>query len=191
LLALYLAGGTVPGMAAHLLGPDNGGTLVLKTGRQGLVASAGHDLTIAVDKWSGEAEIADDPAASTLRVTVRMDSLRVVSGTGGLKPLSDRDRREIAQTARKILDVERHPEAVFTANKIVAGAGGGTIEGTLTLVGKDQPLTLTVTGPVDGRYRATGTVIQTNYGIKPYTAFFGTLKLADAIGVEAEFQLPG
>lgn len=178
-------------MAEHLLGPENG-SLVLKTGRQGLAASAGHDLTIAVDQWSGTAEIADDPAGSSLRVTVRMDSLRVVSGSGGLKPLSDKDKRDIAQTARKVLNVERHPEAVFVSNRVVPGAsGGGTIEGTLSLVGKDLPLTLTVTGPVDGRYQATARVIQTEYGIKPYTAFLGALKLADAIGVEAEFRQPG
>ena len=41
-----------------------------------------------------------------------------------------------------------------------------------------------------GRYRGTGTVVQSAYGIKPYTAFFGALKVRDTVDVEVEATIP-
>ena len=41
------------------------------------------------------------------------------------------------------------------------------------------------------QYRAEGTVVQTAYGIKPYTAFLGALKVRDAVGLEATVDLTG
>ena len=52
-----------------------------------------------------------------LEVRIDIGALIVRDGTGGLKPLTDRDRREIATTARRLLSTEQHPEAVFTATR--------------------------------------------------------------------------
>jgi hypothetical protein len=41
-----------------------------------------------------------------------------------------------------------------------------------------------------GTYRGTGTVVQSAYGIKPYTAFFGALKVRDTVDVEVEATIP-
>lgn len=171
------------------MGPDRG-RLILRTSRQGVAATAGHDLTIEVDRWSGAVRVADEPADGSVEVTVQLATLRVVEGTGGLAPLSDRDRREIALTARRLLDADSRPEATFVSTAIRASpGGGGVIEGTLTLRGRGHPLELTVTALGGGRYRAVGEVAQTNYGIKPYTAFFGALKVADLVRIEAEVDL--
>ncbi|HEX5405375.1 MAG TPA: YceI family protein [Pseudonocardiaceae bacterium] len=174
----------------HSVGPDRG-RLTLHTSRVGLAASAGHDLTIEVATWSGEVVVAADPANSTVAITADLGSLRVVEGKGGVKPLSDRDKREIAGTARKTLDTDRHPEIRFTSNNVGTTDGGGTVTGTLHMRGQDRPLVLQVTDLGNGRYRATGDVIQTEYGIKPYSGFFGALKLADKVGVVAELDLSG
>ena len=98
---------------------------VLRTFRDGLAAQAGHDLTIEVSRWSGELAVGDDLAPTSLEVRIDMGSLVVREGTGGVKPLTDRDRREIAVTARKVLAADRHPEATFTAADFTAAAGGG------------------------------------------------------------------
>ena len=94
----------------HQLGTDRG-RIVLHTFRDGLAAQAGHDLTIEVGRWSGELTVNDDLTPADLEVRIDMSSLIVREGTGGLKPLTDRDRREIAVTARKTLGADRHPEA--------------------------------------------------------------------------------
>jgi polyisoprenoid-binding protein YceI len=81
--------------------------------------------------------------------------------------------------------------ASFTSSKITRfGASGGAIEGTVTLNGQSQPVRLQVSEPAPGRYRGSATVQQTGFGLKPYTGFFGALKLKDEVTVEFELNLP-
>jgi polyisoprenoid-binding protein YceI len=174
-------------MATHRIGPETG-RFLLRTTRQGLAAQAGHDLTIEVTRWSGE--ISDDPDSPSVTVTIDLSSLEVLDGTGGVKPLGGRDKREIAKNARKVLGADTEPEATYRSAEFVAdGNGGGSAEGELTLHGQTRPVTVTVTAEGEGSYRGTATVVQTEYGIKPYTGFLGALKVADAVMVEAEVEL--
>ena len=173
---------------AHKVGPSQG-RLLLRTSRQGVAAQVGHDLLIEVTRWSGVVEVAEDRSASTVEVTADTASLTVVEGTGGVKPLSGKDKRDIEQTTRKLLQTERHPRAVFACKDVRPTSDGGTLEGTLTLLGIDRPISLDVTERADGSYRATGQIPQSEYGIKPYTALFGALKLADVVTVEVELDL--
>jgi polyisoprenoid-binding protein YceI len=176
------------------LGTDQG-RILLHTFRDGLAASAGHDLTIEVTRWSGELTVNDDLSPADLTARLDLNSLTVREGTGGLKPLTDRDRREIAVTARKTLAVDRHPEATFAATKFESGADdggaddGGTITGTLTVAGAARPLTLQVSSAGPDQYRVTTSIVQSAYGIKPYTGFFGTLRVRDAVEVDVNVDL--
>jgi polyisoprenoid-binding protein YceI len=172
----------------HRIGPDNG-TLHLHTTRQGLGAAVGHDLTIEISRWSGTVTTGGSAADGALDVTADLDSLRVVSGSGGVKPLSDRDKREIVATATKVLGVRTEPQAHFVSASVAASGDGAAVQGSLKLNGSEQALRLEVTPLGGDRYRATGTVVQTQYGIKPYSGFFGALKLADDVSVEAEVDL--
>ena len=176
----------------YRLGPDHG-RLILRTARDGMAATAGHDLTIEVSRWSGELTVSGNgngPAPAGLDLRIELGSLTVLQGTGGIKPLTDRDRREIAVTARKVLGAGRHPEAVFTADGFQAGSGGGwLVSGSLTLNGQTRPVQLRVSQAAGGRFRATSSVTQSQYGIKPYTAFLGALKVRDAVDIEADAEL--
>jgi polyisoprenoid-binding protein YceI len=157
-----------------------------------MAATAGHDLTIEASRWSGELTVGDDLSPSALDVRIDLNALIVREGTGGIKPLTDRDRREIAGTARKLLRADRYPEATFSATGFrPAAAGGWEVDGTLMLAGSSRPLRLAVSQTGQGRYRAQGTVVQSAFGIKPYTAFLGALKVRDAVGVEATVDLTG
>jgi len=115
----------------------------------------------------------------------------VRDGKGGALPLSDGDRREIAATAQEVLGADRHPEATFTAARFQPGPdGGGVMNGTLTLAGVSKPLRLDVTKTGEGAYRGTGSVRQSEFGIKPYRAFLGALKVSDAVGVAVDVAMP-
>jgi polyisoprenoid-binding protein YceI len=174
----------------YRLGPESG-RIVLRTFREGLGARAGHDLVIDVTRWSGEITVNDDKTLAAIEATIDMNSWIVREGNGGLKPLTDRDRREITTTARRVLSVQQHPEAEFTASQFApAGDDGGTIDGTFMLAGVARPLRVQVSQVGPGRYRATGTVVQSSYGIKPYTGFFGALKVRDAVDFEVEAEVP-
>jgi polyisoprenoid-binding protein YceI len=170
------------------LGPDSG-RVVIKTGRAGLAARAGHDLTIEVTRWSARIDVPPDggQAAATVSAELDLGSLEVREGTGGAMPLTDRDRREIKKQMSGILG---GGVATFASSRIIpAGASGGAIEGTVTLNGKTQPARLQVTDSGSGRYRGSVTLAQTGFGIKPYTGFFGALKLRDEVVVEFDVDL--
>jgi hypothetical protein len=181
------------------LGPD-AGRVVIKTGRAGLAAKAGHDLTIEVTRWSAQVAVpaqgGDDhgggQAAATVSAELDLGSLEVREGTGGAMPLTDRDRREIKKQIGGILG---GGTASFASSRIIpsgsagSGSGGGAVEGTVTLNGKTQPARLQVTDAGSGRYRGSATLAQTGFGIKPYTGFFGALKLKDEVVVEFEVDL--
>jgi len=172
------------------LGPG-AGRVVLKTGRAGLAAKVGHDLTIEVTRWSARVEVPaqDDGGVARATVSAELDlrSLEVREGKGGAKPLTDGDRREIKKTMAGILG---DATATFTSSRIIpAGSSSGAIEGTVTLNGTTQPARLQVAAPEPGRYRGSATVAQTGFGIEPYTGFLGALKLRDEVGVEFEVDL--
>jgi polyisoprenoid-binding protein YceI len=175
----------------HQLGPDRG-RIILRTFRDGLAAQAGHDLTIEATRWSGVLGVNDDLSPADLDIRIDMGALVVRDGTGGVKPLTDRDRREIAVTARKVLASDQHPEAVFAAAGFEPEAGGGgEINGTLTIRGQARPLRVRVTQTGANRYHAEAQIVQTDYGIKPYTAFFGALRVRDAVDVAVDVDLSG
>jgi hypothetical protein len=172
------------------LGPDNG-RIVLKTGRAGIAARAGHDLTIEVTRWSAEVQVPDEGAggitAATVSAELDLGSLEVRTGTGGAKPLTDRDRGDIKKTIGGILG---GGTASFNSSQIVRSGADGVIEGTFILNGRTEPVRLQVSEPESGRFRGRATVVQSALGIKPYVGFFGALKLKDEVGVEFEVTLP-
>lgn len=134
----------------------------------------------------------DDGIPTALDVTIDMHSLTVLSGSGGVKPLSDRDRREIAATARKVLGAAAHPQARFSAKSFEPSGGaasGGTMDGTFTLHGVAKPVRLQVSEAAPGHYHAATSIVQTEHGIKPYTGFFGALKVRNSVDVEVDVDL--
>jgi len=177
------------------LGPD-AGRVVIKTGRAGLAAKAGHDLTIEVTRWSAQVDVPAEgdggQSAATVSAELDLGSLEVREGMGGAMPLTDRDRREIKKQIGGILG---GCTASFASSRVIpsgssgSASSGGAIEGTVTLNGKTQPARLQVTDSGSGRYRGSATLAQTGFGIKPYTGFFGALKLRDEVGVEFEVDL--
>ena len=55
----------------HQLGPDRG-RIILRTFRDGLAATAGHDLTIEATRWSGVLDVSKDRSPASLEVRVEI-----------------------------------------------------------------------------------------------------------------------
>jgi polyisoprenoid-binding protein YceI len=177
------------------LGPDTG-HVILKTTRAGLAAKVGHDLTIEITRWSADVKVPDDGDLSAASVTAELDlgSLVVQAGSGGARPLTDSDRRDIQSTMGKILGGAGAsgggpPKATFRSTRVIPAAAGGAIEGMLTLNGRSRHARLQVNAPEPGHYRAGLTILQSDFGIKPYTGFFGALKLRDEVAVELDVDI--
>ncbi|MFI2367627.1 YceI family protein [Streptomyces sp. NPDC018833] len=172
----------------YRLGPSTG-RLLIKTGRAGLGRRAGHDLTIEATRWSGEAVVAvSAPDTSSVYVTVETAALEVREGTGGLKQLTDADRAEINRTMgdQALLHTAEHPTITFRSTAIAGTLQSFEITGDLTIKGRTHPVTLHGEGNENGLLRGWATVTQSTWGIKPYTAFLGALRLADEVRVEFE-----
>jgi polyisoprenoid-binding protein YceI len=165
------------------LGPDQG-TLSVRTGRKGTVAKAGHDLLIHVTKWRGTVGLGDEPA-----VTLDADatSLKVREGTGGMMALDDGDLANIEQTIDD--DVLKRQDISFRSTRVERTADGLSVTGDLTLRGTTKPIAFELELG-DGRVRGEAVVTQTAWGMKPYTALFGALKVADDVRVAIDCALP-
>ena len=134
---------------------------------------------------------ADDLTRSSATVTVDTRSLEVVSGAGGAKPLSDKDRKDIKENIdKKVLKTDKFPEITFSSSRVeTKGADKVTVHGDVTIMGTARPASMDIT--LAGT-KATGTMTlkQSDWGIKPFSALMGALKLADVLEVRVEATVP-
>jgi polyisoprenoid-binding protein YceI len=157
-------------------------TLSVRTGRRGAIAKVGHDLLLEVQAWGATVEVGADGMPAVLELTADARSLKVREGTGGVKPLGDDDRANIAQTIDE--DVLKGTSIAFRSRSVTAdGSGRLTVAGDLELSGGNNPITFELTLDDDGHVAGSAVVIQSAWGMKPYTTLFGTLKVADEVEV--------
>jgi polyisoprenoid-binding protein YceI len=70
---------------------------------------------------------------------------------------------------------------------VTEGAGGDLrVRGELSLNGKSAPVEFELATADEGRVTGSATVTQSAHGIKPYSALFGALKVADEVRIEIE-----
>jgi polyisoprenoid-binding protein YceI len=114
----------------------------------------------------------------------------VREGVGGVKPLTDSDRADIKRiVGQKILRVAQHPTITFRSTRVSGSPESFALDGDLTIMAVTQPVTVRGSVGHEGRVRGTATVVQTQWGIKPYSAFLGTLKVADEVAIEVDAVL--
>lgn len=173
----------------YALNSDHG-TLSVQTGRAGAAAKAGHDLLIEVGSWNGTLQLAEDPAASSVTLTADAGSMRVLEGTGGMTKLGDDDKAGIKQTIDE--DILKGCTVTFESSAVRVGAGGQgfDVDGELELLDRRAPVSFALTIDDGGHLTGSATVKQTDWSIKPHSALFGTLKVADAVEVAVDAQLP-
>jgi len=169
----------------YKLGPDNA-TLRVKTGRHGAAAKAGHDLVIEVRSWEATLNVADDASASSLELTADATSLHVVEGVGGMNALGDDDKDDIRKTIDK--DVLQKKAIQFTSTGVSEAGGGLAVTGDLEMGGKSKPVDFIVSED-GGAIKGSAKVNQSDWGIKPYSALFGALKVNDEVTVEVDGKL--
>jgi len=173
----------------YTLGPGDG-TLTVRTGRTGAASKAGHDLVIEVTSWQATLDLPDGSAERSLTLTADPGSLRVREGSGGVQALGDDDKQNIAQTIDE--EVLRGGAIAFRSRRVEAGPDGTglRIEGDLDLVGTSRPVAFHLDAGADGRITGSATLRQSDWGIKPYSTLFGTLKVADEVEVAVDARLP-
>jgi polyisoprenoid-binding protein YceI len=172
---------------SHPVGPDNGSCRV-HTYREGMAQKVGHDLIIEVGQWNATVDVADDGTPTAVSLEADPRSLKVLEGHRGVKPLTDSDRTEIRSNVdEKILG--GHP-IEFASSSVEHSDGRLIVRGELTLAGTTRPGSFELALDENGRVSGTLPVTQSEWGIKPYRAFMGALKVRDSVDIVFDAELP-
>jgi hypothetical protein len=152
------------------------------TFKEGLLSPVAHDLRLLVQRFSIEIDaevVASFDTASLLVDTPMKD------GRENPSALSEADKAKIAGQIRDdVLHSQKYPAAVFRSRQHHCRSDGGyDLSGELTLHGVTKPLQAT-TQVRDGRQHLSLTLHQPEFGIVPYRAMLGTLRIQPDVRIE-------
>jgi len=165
---------------SFVLGPDNG-TLTVRTGKGGAASKAGHNLRMEVTRWTATLELGDQPS---LALSADPRSFQVVEGSGGVMPLGDEEKAAIPQTIDE--EVLKGTPIEFRSTEVSVDGDRIDVQGQLTLFGSERPVTFTLELGADGHLAGNARLKHSDWGVKPYSALFGTLKVADELEVAVD-----
>lgn len=157
-------------------------TINAYTFKEGLLSKLAHDLRFTLTRFSISVrgtEITGRFALSSLRVDGVMRS-----GKLERNELSLNDREKIQETMQEVLHVREHAEAKLTA-RLVNAAPPFLIDGQLTLRGETRPIEARLELDAD-RLLGSITIVPSQWGIRPYRALGGTLKLQDRVRISID-----
>jgi hypothetical protein len=162
----------------HTIGPSNG-SLKVKTGKEGAAAKMGHNLVLGVNSWEATVEGGDSPS---IKLTADPGSIEVLEGSGGAKPLGDKDKKDI----KKSIDgkVLGSSQITFTSSEV----SDSQAKGDLSIAGGSSQVSVPISVSGD---KISGSVqlSQKDFGIKQFSAMMGALKVTDQVTVEFEGSL--
>jgi polyisoprenoid-binding protein YceI len=155
-------------------------TVTIHVGKAGLFSGFGHTHTVLAPVE--RAEIDPEKMAATIMVSTK--KMRVVD-----KDISEKDRAEIQadMLGPKVLDAHQFPQIVFRSSRIEsAGPHQYRVAGTLELHGVRKELSFHVAGGPE-HFTGTTRLKQTDFGIQPFSAGGGTVKVKNEL--ELEFDI--
>jgi hypothetical protein len=167
-------------------------TVAVFTFKDGIAARLGHDLKILAHAVSCTLE---KGGTEPLRIEALIDPRQVkvncaqASGRDDHGALSASDKNKInGHIQNDVLRTRTHGEIRFVSTKVTAMANGFDISGNLTLTGQTRPIRLLVERQGE-KYVARVRLNQLDFGIKPFSAPLGVLRIKPVVVVEV--ALPG
>lgn len=159
------------------------------TFKEGLLAPVAHDLQLRVTRfWLKVGDKVGDGIAAEFDPR----SLQVVAAMNNGQPapnaLSDADKLKIAKLIEdEVLAARRHPTISFQSSQLTSRAAGGFwVRGELTLCGRSK--TIEAQSRLEGSAQVVEVdVHQPDFGIAPYRAMMGTLKVKATVKVRLSF----
>ncbi len=162
------------------------GQIHVFTFKDGLLARLAHDLRLGLDRFSLSVEgtkVTGQFWPTSLQVHGTIDHGRLNEDG-----INAKDKQKIAKTIQKeILKTSNHPQVSFEGQGQLIKEGTYEVQGKLTLLGRSAPLTLKVQEK-DGQYTGEADFTPSQWGIKPYKALAGAIKLQDRLRIS--FSLP-
>ncbi len=153
--------------------------LTIHVYRSGIFSFAGDNHEIRAPLASGSI----DEAKQSVEFAVDPTQMKVVD------PDSDAKKRAKVQETMlgpEVLDPQRYRQIRFQSTSVVLSCENEwTVSGNLTLHGETRPITLRASH-LQGQYRGSATLKQTDFGIKPIRVGGGTVKVKDVVKVDFE-----
>ena len=171
--------------------------IAVKVFKGGVASALAHDHVVRAARWQATLDVSPDPVALDADVRVDATALEVDEpdararlGLDGTLSESDRAQVRASMLGAEQLDVASHPEIRFAASQIARDAArdGASfrLAGELSLHGRtrriDVPLAITRDGE---SFTARGhvRVKQSDFGITPYSAFLGAVRVQDEVEI--------
>lgn len=144
------------------------------TQKEGFLSAIAHDLAIEVQAFTISVN------GDFVSASIQANSLSVLHATKDGKPieaLSEKDKLEIkGNIAKDVLLAAKYPEITFASTVVQRDASDIWVEGNLGLHGVTRSIRFRVVAAGD-TYVAEIPIHQPDFGIKPYTAMLGALKV--------------
>ena len=153
------------------------------TFKDGLLARAAHDLELKVNRF--QIEVDDDKRSVTATFdATSLEVARSISDGGLEENLKRSDQQKIEQHIDKdVLNTRRHPEIRFESTEVTPEGEGFVVAGNLTINGVSRPIVANVAANGD-RWETSVTVHQPDFGITPFKALMGAIKIKPDVRVE-------
>ena len=154
-------------------------------------AKLAHDLILSPTSWRGTLNVdADNPAASSAELSIDARSIQILESVGGVMSLSDKDKGKIAKNMEEdVLQTNKFPQLTFQSTSVSGGGPNYNVAGNMTVRGTTRPVNVALS--VNGtQVHATASISQKDFGIKPFSAMMGAIKLRDDVDFELTVDLP-
>jgi polyisoprenoid-binding protein YceI len=177
----------------YSLNGDSGNVYVY-TFKEGLLSKLAHDLLIDVTNFKVNLNIPEAGLTSgSLEMELQADSLKVdcAMKNGERQPdtLKEKDIADIEKDmAKKVLHPDKYPTVNFCSKEIQEKEGGYHINGELSLHGATKPVDFDIDTNGEN-LKGMITLLQKDYGIKPFRAMMGTLKVKNEISIGFDLSL--
>jgi hypothetical protein len=153
------------------------------TFKEGLLSAVAHDLKLDVTKLS----VDFDPESKSIQAVFDATSLRVLCAIkdGQERPdtLSAKDKRDIEDNmAKDVLVTKKHRESRFRSRSVTPVGSGYRVVGTLEIRGNAREIAFDAR-TVGDDVRVDTRLHQSDFGVKPFSAMLGTIKIKPEIEV--------
>jgi polyisoprenoid-binding protein YceI len=188
-----------PGAAAYAVNAE-GSVVTLRVYRSGRLAKLGHNHIITSANETGYAWTSGAPATSGFEVRVAVAELvvddpaaRAAAGEDfpGTLPDSAREGTRRNMLRPEVLDGERYPEIVVRADSLGGTWEQPTATARVMLKGQarriDVPLTIARESDAIVA-RGAFSILQSDFGITPFSVGGGAIQVADAVGVSFDVR---
>jgi polyisoprenoid-binding protein YceI len=164
---------------------SSGASCRVFTFKEGLLSPVAHDLRLSVARFSIEVDEARSQVSASVDTTSLSVDVPMKDGAENPGALSDADKQKIAEQIREsVLHSGKYPTATFRSHSVSPRADGGyDIAGELTLHGVKKLIELSTRFEA-GRQRLELTLHQPDFGITPFRAMLGTLKIQPNVKLE-------